>query len=300
MRTSHTLLRRIFVASALTFASVTGSVTAAVPGVSAQTPNPFQRGPAPTTANIEAARGSFAISQTSVSNAATPGFGAGTIYFPTDTSQGTFGAVAVAPGFTATQSSIAWLGPRLASQGFVIFTIDTNSTFDFPSSRADQLKAALDYLVNTSSVRTRIDRNRLGVMGHSMGGGGTMEAAAERPSLQAAIPLTGWHSTKTFSSMSVPTLVIGAENDTVASVSAHSLPFYNGMPSSLDKAFLEINGGSHFTPNSSNTTIARYSIAWLKRFVDDDLRYDPFLCGAQHQAFLGGGTISDYRSTCPY
>lgn len=300
MRTSHTLLRRIFVASALTVASIGGSVTAAVPGVGAQTPNPFQRGPAPTTANIEAARGSFAISQTSVSNAVTPGFGAGTIYFPTDTSQGTFGAVAIAPGFTATQSSIAWLGPRLASQGFVIFTIDTNGIFDFPSSRAEQLKAALDYLVNTSSARTRIDRNRLGVMGHSMGGGGTMEAAAERPSLQAAIPLTGWHTTKTFSSMVVPTLVIGAENDSTASVAAHSLPFYNGMPSSLDKAFLEINNGSHFTPNSSNTTIARYSIAWLKRFVDNDLRYDPFLCGAQHQSFLGGGTISDYRSTCPY
>jgi dienelactone hydrolase len=300
LRTSHSLLRRVCVASALTVASLSASVTTVVPGVGAQTTNPFQRGPAPTTANIEASRGSFAIATTTVSNTVTPGFGAGTIYYPTDTSQGTFGAVAVVPGFTGTQSSISWLGPRLASQGFVIFTIDTNSRFDFPSSRADQLKAALDYLVNTSSVRTRIDRNRLGVMGHSMGGGGSLEAANERPSLQAAIPLTGWHSTKNFSGVQVPSLVVGAENDSTASVSAHSIPFYTSMSSTLDKAYLELNNASHFAPNSSNTTIARYSIAWLKRFIDNDLRYDPFLCGAPHQSFLNGGTISDYRSTCPY
>ena len=300
MRTSHSLLRRVVVASALALASVTGSVATATTGAHAQTANPFQRGPNPTDASIEAARGSFATATISVSNAATPGFGAGTIYYPTDTSQGTFGAVAVAPGFTATQSSIAWLGPRLASQGFVIFTIDTNSTFDFPSSRADQLKAALDYLVNTSAVRTRIDRNRLAVMGHSMGGGGTIEAANERPSIKAAIPLTPWHGTKSWPNLTVPTLVVGAQNDSVAPVGSHSIPFYNSMSTSLDKAYLELAGASHFAPNSSNTTIARYSIAWLKRFVDNDTRYDPFLCGANHQSFLGRGTISTYRSTCPY
>ena len=69
--------------------------------------------------------------------------------------------------------------------------------------------AALSYLTNTSSVRTRVDRNRLAVMGHSMGGGGTMEAATENPSLQAAIPLTGWHTTKNFSGNRVPTLEDG-------------------------------------------------------------------------------------------
>jgi predicted dienelactone hydrolase len=287
------------VAAALVMAVVSGPVTS-TPGAGAQTANPFQRGPAPTEANINAARGSFAISQVSVSDLSTPGFGAGTIYFPTDTSQGTFGAVAVAPGFTATQSSMAWLGPRLASQGFVIFTINTNSTFDFPASRGTQLLAALDYLVNTSSVRTRIDRNRLAVMGHSMGGGGSLEAASDRPSLQAAIPLAGWNSDKTWGEVQVPTLVVGAENDSVAPVSSHSIPFYNSLSGSLDKAYLELNNASHFAPNSSNTTIARYSIAWLKRFVDNDLRYEPFLCGSNHQSFLQGGTISDYRDTCPH
>jgi alpha-beta hydrolase superfamily lysophospholipase len=285
---------------ALSTAALTGTVTTIVPVADAQATNPFQRGPAPTTASISATQGPFATAQTSVSNAATPGFGAATIYYPTDTSQGTFGGVAIAPGFTATMSSVAWLGPRLASQGFVVMTINTNSTLDQPSSRADQLIAALNYLTNTSSVRTRVDRTRLAVMGHSMGGGGTMEAATENPSLQAAIPLTGWHTTKNFSGNRVPTLVVGAQNDTVAAVGQHSEPFYNSMSATLDKAYLELRGASHFTPNSANVTIAKYSISWLKRFVDNDTRFEQFLCGAPHQADLAGTTISEYRDTCPY
>jgi dienelactone hydrolase len=298
--TSPSSVRRALAAIVLSVAVVAGTATAVVPGAGAQTTNPFQRGPNPTTASISATRGSFAIAQTSVSNLSTPGFGAATIYYPTDTSQGTFGGVAISPGYTGTQSSISWLGPRLASQGFVVITIDTNSIFDFPSSRATQLQAALNYLVNSSSVRTRVDRNRLALMGHSMGGGGTMEAATENPALQAAIPLTGWHTTKNFSGNRVPTLVVGAENDSVAPVGSHSEPFYNSMSSTLDKAYLELNGASHFAPNSPNTTIAKYSISWLKRFVDNDTRYEQFLCGAPHQADLTSGTISEYRDTCPY
>ena len=91
--------------------------------------NPFERGPAPTNSSIEATRGSFAVSETSVSSLV-GGFGGGTIYYPTSTSAGTFGAVVISPGYTGTQSSISWLGPRLASQGFVIFTIDTNTIYD--------------------------------------------------------------------------------------------------------------------------------------------------------------------------
>ena len=289
-------LRSTLIAGATTLAALgaPAAATLVAPAAGAQAQNPYQRGPTPTTASISATRGSFAISQTTVSSVSATGFGGGTIYYPTSTAEGTFGAVAVAPGFTAGQSSMAWYGPRLASQGFVVFTIDTNSRFDQPASRGDQLLAALDYLTQRSSVRTRIDASRLAVMGHSMGGGGTLEAAKDRPSLQAAIPLTGWNTDKSWPEVRTPTLVIGAENDTVASVSSHSIPFYNSLPSTLDKAYLELDGASHFTPNSSNTTIAKYSISWLKRFVDNDTRYDQFICPGPT-----GSQIEEYRNTCP-
>ncbi|MFF5973347.1 alpha/beta hydrolase family protein [Streptomyces sp. NPDC012769] len=257
--------------------------------------NPYERGPAPTQSSIEALRGPYAVAETSVSSLAVTGFGGGTIYYPTSTADGTFGAVAISPGFTATQSSIAWLGPRLASQGFVVFTIDTNSTLDQPDSRGRQLLAALDYLTQRSVVRGRVDASRLGVMGHSMGGGGTLEAAKSRPSLKAAVPLTGWNTDKTWPEISTPTLVIGADGDTVAPVASHSEPFYENLPSSLDKAYLELNGATHFTPNTSNTTIAKYSLSWLKRFIDDDTRYEQFLCPLPRPSL----TIEEYRGSCP-
>lgn len=258
--------------------------------------NPYERGPAPTVSSIEASRGPYAVSQTSVSSLSVSGFGGGTVYYPTSTADGTFGAVAISPGYTAYQSSIAWLGPRLASQGFVVFTIDTNTTLDQPDSRGRQLLAALDYLTQQSSVRSRIDTSRLGVMGHSMGGGGTLEAAKSRPSLQAAIPLTGWNLDKTWPEVKTPTLVVGADGDTIAPVATHSEPFYQSLPGSLDKAYLELRGATHFTPNTSNTTIAKYSISWLKRFIDNDTRYEQFLCPLPSSSL----TIAEYRGNCPH
>ena len=297
LRRSHPALHSIgsgLARLSLALALVGGAITAGATGVEAAD-NPYERGPAPTTATIEAARGSFAIATTTVARSSVSTFGGGTIYYPTSIDAGTFGAIAISPGFTASQSSIAWLGPRLASQGFVVITIDTRSILDYPESRGTQLLGALDYLTNTSSVATRIDRTRLGVMGHSMGGGGSLEAADDRPALQAAIPLTGWDTRKSFSTVRVPTLVVGAQNDTTAPVASHSIPFYTSLPTSPDKAYLELAGASHSAPTSSNTTIAKYSISWLKRFIDNDTRYDQFLCPGPTSV----SPVSDYRNTCP-
>jgi predicted dienelactone hydrolase len=283
---------QIFLATLFAAAVLTPATGQAAPAAA----NPYERGPAPTNASIEAPQGPFATATVIVPGSAARGFGGGTIYYPTSTSEGTFGAVAISPGFTATQSSVAWLGPRLASQGFVIITIDTLSRYDSPASRGDQLLAALDYLTTSSSVRSRVDASRLGAMGHSMGGGGSLEAAKDRPALQAIVPLAGYNTTKNWSQVSVPTLVVGAENDTVAPVSSHSEPFYTSLPATLDKAYLELNNATHSAPTSPNTTVAKYSISWLKRFVDDDTRYEQFICPGPGAST----TVEEYRATCPF
>ncbi|MBI9115660.1 dienelactone hydrolase family protein [Sanguibacter sp. YZGR15] len=276
-------------------AACVGLVGATLAGAPAQAAdNPYERGGDPTTASIEAYRGSFTVSTTRVSSLVR-GFSGGTVYYPNDTSQGTFGAVVIAPGYTASQSSMAWMGERIASQGFVVMTIDTNSRYDQPASRGDQLLAAVDYLTTSSdtAVRSRIDPTRTAVVGHSMGGGGTLEASVDRPSLKAAVALTPWNLTKRWSRDTVPTLVVGAENDTVASVRSHAIPIYNGLPASPGKAYLELNGASHLAPNYSNTTIAKYTISWLKRYVDDDTRYTQFLVPGP----TNDRNVSDWRSS---
>ncbi|MFE5212812.1 alpha/beta hydrolase family protein [Streptomyces sp. NPDC056600] len=288
-------LGRIAGLSASVAAAVAFS-TLAAPGATAAD-NPYERGPAPTNSSIEALRGSYSVSSTSVSSLVS-GFGGGTIYYPTTTSDGTFGAVVITPGFTAYESSISWLGERLASQGFVVFTIDTNTTMDQPDSRGDQMLAAADYLTQSSSVRSRVDATRVALMGHSMGGGGTLEAAKDRPSVKAIIPMTPWNLDKTWSEIRTPALIFGAESDTVAPVASHSEPFYTSIPSTTEKAYLELNGASHFAPNTSNTTIAKYSISWLKRWVDNDTRYSQFLCPGPSTGLFSD--VEEYRNTCAF
>ncbi|MFC6932388.1 dienelactone hydrolase family protein [Actinomadura yumaensis] len=150
--------------------------------------NPYERGPAPTESSVTAEKGPFAVEKIDVPQGSGTGFNKGTIYAPTDTSQGTFGAIAVSPGFVSPQAWIDWYGPRLASQGFVVMTLETLSLLNAPDERADQLLAALDYMTTKSKAASRIDTSRLAVMGHSMGGGGTLRAAQKRPTLRAAVP----------------------------------------------------------------------------------------------------------------
>jgi dienelactone hydrolase len=256
----------------------------ATPGAAAaQTANPYQRGPAPTVASLQAATGPYATTTVAVADSATPGFGSANITYPTSTADGTFGGLAIAPGFTASESTISF---------------NTQSRFDQPPARGDQLLAALNYLTGTSTARTRVDASRLSVMGHSMGGGGTLEAAKDRPTLKATVGLTPWNNDKTWPEIQTPSLEIGAQNDTVAPPSQHAIPFYNSMPATLPKAYLELAGATHTAPNTPNTAIAANSIAWLKRFVDNDTRYTQFLCPSPSAS--PAGSISQYRSTCPF
>lgn len=90
-------------------------------------------------------------------------------------------------------------------------------------------------------------------------------------------------------------MIIGAENDTVAPVSSHSEPFYTSLTVAPEKAYLELNNAGHSAPTATNVTVAKYSISWLKRFIDNDTRYDQFLCPAP-----SGSAIQEYRATCPH
>ena len=253
---------------------------------------------APTSASLNASSGPLSVSTASVT--LPRGFGGGTIYYPTVAGQ--YGVIAISPGFTATQSSIAWLGRRIATHGFVVITMNTNTTLDQPDSRATQLMAALNHVLNSSgtAVRSRIDPTRLAVAGHSMGGGGSLIAARDNPTLKASYPLTPWNISSNFSTVRVPTLIIGADGDTVAAVGTHARPFYASLPSSTFKAYGELNGATHFTPNTTSTPIGRYGVAWMKRFVDGDTRYSTFLCGAQHTSYATGLVFDRYNQNCPY
>jgi dienelactone hydrolase len=195
----------------------------------------------------------------------------------------------VVPGFISNRSSVNWYGPRIASHGFVVMVIDTNTPLDFPAQRAGQQNAALRWLSEESPVKDRIDPQRLGAMGWSMGGGGTLEASRSNPRIKAAVPLAPW-DVAAFPLLTTPTLMVACQSDVVAPPASMARAFYNGM-ASRQKAYLGIPGG-HFCVTTSNDVIARYAISWLKRFVDEDTRYSPFICARPPAP-------NAYDSTCP-
>lgn len=260
------------------------------------------RGLPPTGSSIAEPLGPFAYASVPVA-ASVDGFGGGTIWYPVSDDDGeketfgagiTFGGVAVVPGFLSPEASIAWYGPKLASNGFVVITIASNSPADSPSKRGQQLLAALDYLTTASPAADLVDAQRLAVMGWSMGGGGALSAASERPGLKAAVSLAGWSTSNNFSALQVPTLVVGCELDVVAANAIHSLPIYNSITAA--KAYLEVAGDGHRCVTEPTAAVAASVLSWMKYYVDGDRRYLQFLCPAPVAA--DNPDISKYLDTC--
>ena len=291
-RAKGSRLTRLAAALATVFTVLFGTMSALQPAAAAS--NPYQRGPDPTVAGVAATSGPFATAQLSVPPG--NGFNGGMIYYPTDTSLGTWGAVAIVPGYTALfANEEAWMGPWLASFGFVVIGVETNSRTDYDVARGTELLAALDYLTQQSPVRDRVDPTRLGVIGHSMGGGGVVYATEHRPSLKAAVALAPFSPSQNMSTDTVPTMVMGGQNDTVVTPSYLS-GLYATMPATTQSDFLQIAGADHIYYTHPNSVEMRILIPWLKTFIDNDTRYTQFLCPA-----LADPTgVSIYQSKCPY
>ena len=242
-------------------------------------------GPDPTVKSLEAEAGPYAVASAKVGTPS--GYGAGTVYYPTVRTEGQFGVVVLAPGFLAIQNYYKWLAERVASHGFVVVTVNFNSIFDQPEARGAQMGKALQQVVSLSKTMTTpyygvLDANRQAAMGHSMGGGGTLTVSRDNPSLKAAVALAPWHTTKNWSAVQVPTLMLSDEKDSIATNDAHSIPFYQSFNASLPSAYIELAGADHLcgiqiSATKCKTSLAKYSVAWLKRFVDGDARYTPFV-----------------------
>ena len=227
---------------------------------------------------------------------AVPEFSAATIYFPANKGED-FAGVAISPGFVESQENMSWWGNHLASHGFAVLTLDTNELRDNPSLRADALMAAIEVLRNEGermggTLRGKILNDRMAIMGHSMGGGGTLIAAnAHSAELKAAIPFTPWQPDGNFPAISIPTLVIAGENDRIAPAVDHALPHFESLSEDIPKMYFEIKGGNHFIANTDtgdgrlapnidvHDLVGGMSVAWLKLFVDGDEEYRELVFG---------------------
>jgi alpha-beta hydrolase superfamily lysophospholipase len=252
---------------------------------------PGMLGPAPTAASA-AKQGPYKVMSYTSGIPSGQDYVTPTIYYATD-APGAGPGVVVIPGFTETQGALNQWGTFLASYGFVVMMIDTAAsgvanTSVMPPGRANGLMEGVATLIaenkrQGSPAVGKIDTSRLVIMGHSMGGGGTLIAAnAHASEIKAAIGLNPWNPGGTYPMDTAPTLVFDGTADTLVPPS-QGKPEYDSIPATTPKAYVEFNGGSHFvalTPlgmTATDPVVARLGLSWLEVHVMGDMRYQQFI-----------------------
>jgi len=276
-----------------------GGMTGGVGGMGG-TGGVIERGEAPTMESATA-DGPYTVESYTSGFRAPMNFAGGTIWHPTG-ADAPFGAIAICPGFLSPESSIAEWGPFLASHGIVVMTIETTTTGDQVADRAPALMDALAILKEEnarsgSPLMGKIDVNRLGLMGWSMGGGATWINISEHPELRAAVSLCGHIATYPggsgfASSITVPILMLAGSADNGILGGGMSQPMYDLVPETTDKMLFEMAGGDHYvanTPTGNGGAFGRYGLSWYKVFLEGDERYRPFL-------MMDGPNASDFRT----
>lgn len=192
------------------------------------------------------------------------------------------GAVAFVPGYQGQPSNYEWWGPVLASVGYSVFILETNTPTDTLAQRADALVAAVEFINSEnqnpdSPVANKIDPEKIAIMGHSLGGGATLAAATTLgDSIAAAVPLApyccelGQSFAGDYSAISAPTLVIAAAQDEIAPVEQHAKLLFDSVGS--EKIYLEMAEGDHMLVTNSGSdknTLGRFVMAFLKVHMDE-------------------------------
>jgi dienelactone hydrolase len=231
-------------------------------------------------------------------------FAGGTVFYPLTLSfDAPVGLIVFVPGFRASQGMYDWWGPALASFGYAVMIIDTNTPSDSQAARKSAAIAAIDFLKAENSregspLLGKLDLEKVALMGHSMGGGAVLQAAAELGNeLDAVIPLSlyccepGQSFSGNYSALAVPSLIFASSEDTVAPPAGHAKLLFDSINPNTPKAYIEFAAGDHMIAANGGPDLAtqgRMTLAWLKihlenktnltRFIaNDDAKFSHFV-----------------------
>lgn len=214
---------------------------------------------------------------------------------------GQFPIIVFGHGFAMTWSAYQNIWEELVPLGYVIaFPRTEGSVFPSPSHG----DFALDLVIveeklsalnaNASSIFYNKLTDKSAIMGHSMGGGSSILAAANNSNITTVIGLAPAETTPSAitqaGQVSVPALIFTADQDLVTPSADHHLPIYNGLNASC-KYYINILGGAHcyyansnfncdFGESSSGGSISitreqqqdimfRYVIPWLDMYLKE-------------------------------
>lgn len=234
-----------------------------------------------------------------------PAFAAATIFYPLTLSfDAPMGGVVMVPGYRASAQNYEWWGPALASLGYAVLILDTNTPTDGLADRKNALIAGVNFLKaqNTNSespLNGKFDTSRVAIMGHSMGGGATLAAASELgDEIRAVLPLSpyccepGGSFSADYSGLTTPTLIVASATDDVAPPAEHARMLFDAIGGD-NKVYMEFAEGDHMIVANGGpdlATIGKFALAFLKLNLENKQNLSAFISNP-------GSNYSDKFST---
>lgn len=204
---------------------------------------------------------------------------------------GPFPVILALEGLNTNLAMYRWWHQVYADAGYLVFAFDfsgqghsADEAEGDPGDNVHDAQDALDWLLQQSPVRSVVDRDRIGVVGHSMGAIATLALQAVEPRVRAAVaaaPIS--EGSAPFDANPVPVMIQTGDHDgPIAPIPfvnpAVVRPVYEKL--GQDRAFIVAAASSHAqhtnyallpTSTAGLDIAGRYSLAWM----DFHLRGDP-------------------------
>lgn len=206
---------------------------------------------------------------------------------PTD---GPFPVILALEGLNTNVAMYRWWHQVFADAGYLVFAFDfsgqghsDDEASGDPGSNIEDAQDALSYLLEQSPVRSVLDTNRIGVIGHSMGAIATLGLQAVELRIHAAVaaaPIS--ESSAPFDANPIPVMIQTGDHDGPVA----PLPFVNPAvvrpvyeKLTQDRAFIVAEASSHaqhtnypLLPTASwgLELAGRYSLAWMDYHLRGD------------------------------
>lgn len=224
---------------------------------------------------------------------------------------GPFPAVTLVPGYTNVKEDIAWLGKLLASHGIIslVFTPTNNYSLNattWATGHLGGLQTLEKLNANPlSPLFGKVNTEKLGVIGYSFGGAGSLIASEQASAkVKAVVAINAYRPLNVTTDAAA--LFLAGTRDNVANSSLIRTAFDN-LDTTSPKAFANINGMNHYNPlkrlPAFHKEISELIVPWLKVFLSEEPEFETYFNGDIMNEILSEGRLfarpSDYIYSAP-
>jgi dienelactone hydrolase len=233
------------------------------------------------------------------------------IAYPCDQSDGPFPALTFTGGITNVKEQVAWLADHVVTYGFILIVMTpTNNLSTTTDVWEKAMLGGLEMLESENSrpsspIYNLVDTDSLGIMGYSMGGGGTLKAAnTVGDKIKTALSLAPHEflvNPSMYANISVSTVVTTGTRDIICprdSVWAIS----DCLPDHIERLFVNFTNADHLDwvdllgDQETQDRFKTFIVSWLKYYLAGDFSFETYLYGDMHDKQDAAGWFTEYDS----